>query len=601
MSPATSRLGGPAPDTSVLTADELMDDNGRRESAEGSRANTSRTFRTYWQVLTGHRVAAGIVVAVSVTAGTAEALGLASLLPLLRRDGDPHDGSSGAGYVLLFALCAVFAVALRVCADVLIARLSGRIERRLRFELLDGLFELDWRRFASLRRGDLVSAVMSEATQVANGATACLTGGSTAAVAAVLAVTAGVVGGVLALSTALFVIVLVWLHRRMTRVASRCQQAFGRENADLVEDTGTLLQGLKYFRSSGSTDWWRKRLSEATDRVRRIQLRSTAASVVAKGAVASLGALFLAAILLLAIFHDYDFATALMFVAIFYRTLPQLQSAQGQLLTARAQTVWWHRWTQRRAWIAEEADRRHGGLPVPREIRSIELRNVAVAYPGREGWALRDVSLKLQRGRTYVVIGETGGGKTTLLDLVTGLILPDQGRVLVNDVPMDGCDLSHWQRRIAFVPQEPVIFHGTIRHNVGWPGADADDGMLKAALDAAQMSAFVTALREGLDTTVGQQGSALSGGQRQRIGVARALFANRPVLVLDEATGALDPDTEARLLDEVFRASADRITLFVTHRHEAAQRADEVIVIRDGRVAMIGSPQEILGGRHAAV
>jgi ABC-type multidrug transport system fused ATPase/permease subunit len=568
--------------------------------ALGKSGGHHRAIQTYRQVLAGHRGAAYTAVSVSVAAGAAEALGLASLVPLLQR-GVAHASSGGAVYVPLFFLCTVFAVVLRVGAEILIARLSGRLERKLRIELLDGLLRIDWRQFASLRSGDLVSALMSEATQVANGASALLTGVSALTVALVFAVTAGVLGGTLTAGAVIVVAASVWIYRRATRIATRCQKRFGNENADLNEEVATLLHGLKYFRSSGTTHRWQKQLSQGTERVRRLQLRNISTPLVTRGAVETIGALFLAGVLLTAILRGRDFATALLFVAVFYRTMPKIQAAQGQLLTARAQTIWWDRWSSRRDWIAETADRRNGRRAVPEAIRSIELQDVTVQVPGRAESALHSASVHLRCGWTYAVIGETGSGKSTLLDVVTGLIRPDQGSILVDGVPLDEYSVHQWQNRIAFVPQEPVVFHNTIGHNIVWPDTAGGQESVHAALDAAQLSAFVATLRHGLETSVGQHGGALSGGQRQRLGVARALFANRPVLILDEATGALDPDTEARLLDEVILASADRITLFVTHRHEAARRADEVIVVHEGRITMIGSPEEILGGTRATV
>ncbi|MFI5687276.1 ABC transporter ATP-binding protein [Streptomyces sp. NPDC051636] len=572
-----------------------------REERGDSGASDVPMLQTYREVLAGHRVAAWTVVAVSAAAGCAEAVGLASLVPMLHSAVPARGGAGGALYVLVFFLCAMLAVALRLTADVLIVRLTCLVERQLRTELFDGLLRLDWRKFASLRRGDLVSAVMVEPTQVAVGARTFLTGSSGITVASILAVAAGLLGGMLTAGAVVFIALSVVFYRKAAGLAARCQGDFARENSDLSEDASTLLHGLKYFRSGGMSQWWGARLDERTERVRGFQFRSEAAQPVTRAFAETLGAVFLAGVLLFSLLSGHDFAAALMFVATFYRVVPKLQGAQDQLLYARARAAWWGRWCSRRAEIIAALDRRTGTRPVPDGIRSIELRDVTVQFPDRSAGALQQVSVRFDRGRTYAVIGETGGGKSTLIDVVTGLIRPEQGRVLVNDVLLDDCEIEQWQRRIAFVPQEPVVIHGTIRDNVVWPGEDDDVGAVEAAMDAAQLSPFIDTLPDGLRTSVGHHGTALSGGQRQRIGVARALYANRPVLVLDEATSALDPDTEERLLDEVLVKAADRITLFVTHRRETARRADEVIVLREGRVAVIGSPEEVLGGSRAGV
>ncbi|GHD43412.1 hypothetical protein GCM10010317_015940 [Streptomyces mirabilis] len=571
------------------------------EKRDALRPRYGRTLRAYREVLSKHRGAAWAVIAISVAAGGAEAIGLASLVPMLHSAAPAHTGTGGRAYILVFFLCAVLAVALRLAADVLIARLTGLVERQLRTELVNGLLRLDWRGYASLRRGDLLAAVISEATQVSNGTSAFLLGSSALAVAVALAVAAGVLGGALTIGAVVFVAISAVFYRKASRVAARCQRDFARECADLSEDVGTLLHGLKYFRSGGLTQWWRSRLADRTERARRTQLRSTSASPVTRAVVEAFGAVFLGSVLYISTLGGRDFATQLMFIAAFYRVVPKLQTAQGQLLVARAQTSWWERWTTRRQSILSGADRREGVLPVPATIHSIDVRAVSVAYPDRQTQALQDVSLTFRRGRTYAIVGETGGGKSTLIDVLTGLIRPDGGCVVVDGVPMELFDVEQWQNRIALVPQEPVVLHGTIGHNIVWPADDASPEAVEAALEAAQLDEFVRSLPEFLSTSVGQHGTALSGGQRQRMGVARALYADRPVLVLDEATSALDPDTEARLLDEVITRAPSRITLFVTHRHDAARRADVVVLLREGRVAMVGSPDEVLGGSRAAV
>ncbi|WP_329368215.1 ABC transporter ATP-binding protein [Streptomyces sp. NBC_01483] len=585
-----------------MTEKERVEDRVHTDRNQDNGEQCMPILKTYRQILTQHRTVAWTVLATSAAAGAAEAIGLASLVPMLHGAGSPsHKNGDTIIYALAFFMCALLAVSLRLSADFLIVRLSGLVERELRIELVDGLLRLNWRRFAPLRRGDLASAVMVETTQVAYGTTTFLVGSSALAVAAVLAVAMCVLGGALTTGAVVFVIGSAVFYRKASRVTARYERDHGRGNSDLSEDAGVLLHGLKYFRSSGMTHWWRSQIAERTEYVRRNQLRSRSAPHVTRGMVEALGAIFLATVLFISVLSGRDFASALMFVAAFYRVVPKLQAAQGQLLIARAQATWWSRWTNRRAQLLNALDSRDGALPVPQEICSIELQDVTVKFPERGVGTLQNISLRFKHGCTYAIIGETGGGKSTLIDVITGLIRPDRGQVLVNGVPMDNCDVSEWQRRIAFVPQDPVVFHGTMRHNVAWPRTDGDLNAVNAALDAAQLSKFASTLPEGLETSVGQHGAMLSGGQRQRLGLARALYTNRPVLVLDEATGALDPNTEARLLDAVLLKESDRITIFVTHRHEAARWADQVIVLRDGRVDAIGSPVEILGANYAAV
>ena len=554
-----------------------------------------RLLPTYRLVLDGSRRGAVLAVVLTFLSGLAEALALATLLPILQRGSKHTTLAWGLSVTALFLAAMAGAVVLRICADIQVARVGGVVELRLRNELLAQILTTDWRHASAARHGETVSALMSESSQVANGVIAFLSAVSALGVATVLIAAAGIVGGTLMAGAVVFAAVSGLLYRRTTRLVRGYQRDFAESNAAVNEDANTLLLGLKYFRSTGTAPVWQSRLVDAGERLRSLKLRQVAAPVMARGAVEVLGSVFLATVLLAALSQG-TVSRALVFLAVFYRIVPRLQAAQGQLLVARSQMVWWDRWTARSADLSASSERREGCDAPPAPVTRIELDDVWLSFPGRDHGALRGVTLTLERGMVYALVGETGGGKSSIVDLLTGLLAPDRGSVKVDGVDLRDLDLSSWQRSLALVPQEPVLLQRSIHENVVWPTAGTE-ATVRQALTKAGLMDFVDSLPEGLETSVGQRGTALSGGQRQRLALARALHTTHGVVLLDEATSALDPDTERRVLEAVL-ADRDAITVFVTHRHEAARLADLVIVVHDGKVRLVGTPETALAATH---
>ncbi|MFD7241413.1 thiol reductant ABC exporter subunit CydD [Streptomyces massasporeus] len=220
-----------------------------------------------------------------------------------------------------------------------------------------------------------------------------------------------------------------------------------------------------------------------------------------------------------------------------------------------------------------------GSVAVPEGALAFE--GVTVRYPGRSADAVANVSFGVEPGETVALVGPSGAGKSTLLSVLLGFVRPAEGRVRVGDVDLADADLQQWRSRIAWVPQRPHLYAGTIGENVrlARPGAD-DDSVRRALRDAGALD-FVDALPEGVDTALGEDGAGLSAGQRQRLALARAFLADRPVLLLDEPTAALDGTTEAEVVAAVRRLAAGRTVLLVVHRPALLEVADRVVRLEE--------------------
>ncbi len=229
-------------------------------------------------------------------------------------------------------------------------------------------------------------------------------------------------------------------------------------------------------------------------------------------------------------------------------------------------------------------------VPAPDPRRhGLELSGLRFSHPGRDE-VLRGVDLKIAPGETVALVGPSGGGKTTLLSLLLRLADPDAGTVSCGGVDLRDVYPSPWRRQIAWVPQRPTIFAGTIRDNLLFADPDAPNERLLGAIREAGLEQLLRSLPDGLETRVGESGRRLSAGQAQRLALARAFLRDAPLLLLDEPTAHLDEETELEVAAAVARLAAGRTALLVAHRRELARRADRVIELRDGVVREAASP-----------
>jgi ATP-binding cassette subfamily B protein len=232
--------------------------------------------------------------------------------------------------------------------------------------------------------------------------------------------------------------------------------------------------------------------------------------------------------------------------------------------------------------------------------RRLAFEQVWFRYPNapERGWVLQDVSFDLPAGRSLAVVGATGAGKSTLVDLIARAYDPDRGRILLDGVDIRELDLAELRRAVAVVPQETFLFSETLRDNVllGAP----DDGRLEEAADVAQLAAAIPSLPQGWDTMLGERGINLSGGQKQRAAIARALVQRPGLFVLDDALSAVDAHTEAQILPRLRGALAGLTSVIVSHRLAAVRDADLILVLDGGRVVESGTHDELLalGGRY---
>jgi len=255
--------------------------------------------------------------------------------------------------------------------------------------------------------------------------------------------------------------------------------------------------------------------------------------------------------------------------------------------------------------IMDEDDEMDSGTVAPERVNGdVEFRNVSFSYGGENGAVLKDISVRVERGKTLAVVGHSGSGKSTLASLLPRFYEIDSGEILIDGTSVTDYTLASLRDSISFVTQDVVLFNDTIGNNLAYGQLrEKSDAEFQAAAEAAHVAEFVSDLPQGFDTMVGDRGVLLSGGQRQRIAIGRALLKNAPVLILDEATSSLDSKSERRIQEALNELMRNRTTIVIAHRLSTVERADQIIVLDAGKIIESGTHAKLLAanGHYAAL
>jgi ABC-type multidrug transport system fused ATPase/permease subunit len=249
---------------------------------------------------------------------------------------------------------------------------------------------------------------------------------------------------------------------------------------------------------------------------------------------------------------------------------------------------------------SREVDR-DANLAAPEFKQSIVLSNISYRYPASDKISLDHVSLTIPKGQSVAFVGPSGAGKTSLVDLLLGLLPDYEGDIQVDGTVLQTDSISQWRKKFGYIPQMIYLSDDSIRRNIafGLPDDEIDDQKIFRAVKAAQLQDVIDAMPDGVDTVVGDRGARLSGGQRQRIGIARALYNDPEILILDEATSALDNETEREVTRAIESLSGTKTLILIAHRLSTVVRCDKIFFLRAGQVEASGSYDELIASSEA--
>ncbi len=550
----------------------------------------------------GKRAYFAIVVLIAV--GLTQGVGLLMLIPFLQLIGIGDSAPTGivaiignawnftglplslpVVLVVYIATVAVYAVT-QQWSTILNSKLSHAFTRKLRDDLFKAMVRVQWLRFIQIRGSDINHVMTSNLTTIDNG-----TYGLFALISGIFVVLVHI-GIAMMLSFPLTCVAIVCSGALLLvlRPLNRRSYALGEEwRQTMAALFGVLmdhLAGMKIAKSFGAEDRHIRSFCALSGNLeqqanRYAGILSSTSMYYEIGGVITVAVFFFTGVQIFQI----PAARLLIMVFLFASLVPQFswmqRTWQGILNMLPAYKAVLQ--MKEKFCAAEEPLALSEVKPIELE-RGIEFQNVSFGYNKEDrDFVIRGLELLIRSKETTVVLGPSGGGKSTFADLLIGLLTPDKGQILIDGKQLEGNLLHSWRKSVGYVPQESLLFHETLRDNMLWASPESSEEDIWESLRLAAAADFVMALPEGLNTIVGDRGVRLSGGQRQRIALARALLRKPTLLLLDEATSNLDAENEQRIIQALQELRGTMTVVFISHRQSAVQCADRVVQIEEGR------------------
>ena len=546
--------------------------------------------RPYWRVFVVS------ILTMALAAATDPVLP-ALMKPLL--DGSFVERNQTHPYLVPLAIIGIFLVrgALGYLSSYTLAWVSNKVVLDMRNAMFERLLTLPTRYYDDRSSGVLISKVAYDVGGVTSAATTVLT----VLVRDTLAV-AGLLGWLLYLNWRLTLVTLVIapgvaivvkvFSKRMRRMSQEAQRAMG-DVAHVLQESIDCHKEVKIF---GGQDYEARRFDRSNQKQRGYNMRQTMAAAATVPIVQIFASIAVAVIISIALQQSaanelsvgsfVSFITAMLMLLTPIKHLTEVNSPLQRGLAA-AESVF--------ELLDERAEEDTGRRALQGAQGRIEYERVSFAYPGSGREALDDVSVRIEPGETIALIGQSGGGKTTFVNLLPRFYEVSGGRILIDGIDTREITLASLRLNIALVSQDVALFNDTVSANIAYGrSGGASRAELEAATRAAHALDFIREMPQGFDTLIGENGVRLSGGQRQRLAIARALLKDAPILLLDEATSALDSESERHVQAALAELMRGRTTIVIAHRLSTIEHADRIVVLQRGRIVETGSHAELL-------
>jgi len=564
--------------------------------------STWQTFRRLWPMITPFK-AGLIAAAVALVANAASDTFMLSLLKPLLDDGF---GKADRSILLWMPLVVIGLMIVRGISGYIssycISWVSGKVVMQMRRRLFGHMMGMPVAFFDQQSTGTLLSRITYDSEQVASSSSSALVtvvreGASIIGLFIMMFYYSWQLSIILVIIAPIVSIVIRLVSKRFRDISKNMQNTMGHVTTSAEQ----MLKGHKEVLIFGGQKVETERFDSVSNRMRQQGMRLVSASSISDPIIQLIASLALAFVLYAASFPSVMETLSAGTITVVFSSMIALMrplksltnvNAQFQRGMAACQTLF--------SILDMEQEKDEGKRVIERAKGDIEFKNVTFTYPGRDTPALRDVAFSIPAGKTVALVGRSGSGKSTIANLMTRFYDIQQGEIMLDGHDLREYTLSSLRNQVALVSQNVHLFNDTIANNIAYARTDVftREEIEKAATMAYAMD-FISKMDNGLDTVIGENGVLLSGGQRQRIAIARALLRDSPVLILDEATSALDTESERAIQSALDELQKNRTSLVIAHRLSTIEKADEILVIEDGRVVERGNHADLLEQRGA--
>lgn len=564
-----------------------------------------------------HRWAIPVIIVLGVLASFLEGLGISLFIPLLQSFAQSNSQATSSNSfvgvlnkifinisprnrIIIIALCILGSIVLKNCLvysnGILFAWFNSRIGHRLRSGIFNQLLTVSYSFLEGNDSGKLINTLASETWRTSQALSTLVSLITTICTISVYGFLLLLISWKLTLAVSVLMVLISLSIQFVTRQVKTLGEQAVEANSALASRMWEGLAGMKVIRAFGRESYEQERFDNASKKVVNTFLKLDILSGSVHPISEVLSAVLLLFILVIALLQDRNsFPTLLTFIFILYRLQPQVKQLDASrvgliALTSAVQDV---------MYFLERSDKSYilsGDIPFQNLEKGIYFESVNFSYNSQEKPALQDISICIPQGKTTAIVGPSGAGKTTLIGLICRFSDVSTGEIYIDDCLLKDLNLTDWRHQIAIVSQDVHMFSTSVKDNIAYGRLDAtekDIDIIEAA-KLANAHEFIMQLPQDYETKVGDRGVRLSGGQKQRIALARAIVRNPQILILDEATNALDTISEHLIQEALNTLSQNRTVIVIAHRLSTIEQADQIIVLNEGRVIEQGNLQQLL-------
>ncbi|HEY9662620.1 MAG TPA: ABC transporter ATP-binding protein [Allocoleopsis sp.] len=556
-----------------------------------------------------------VLVLLGILSSLSEGLGISLLIPFLQgtiqhsTDSSPSSSFTAIfdrifsifpaeQQLLIIPLCIFLSILLKnfllYTNQSLFIRINAQINHQLRAQTFQQLMQVSFKYLDQQNSGKLLNLIAKETWQTARALETLVNLMICFCTILVFATFLFLISWQFTCMVGIAALLISYLVQLVVRRVDRLSPVAVQANAVLTDRMYEGLAGMRTIRAFCREDNEQQRFDHASDRVRSIFSDLEILGAAVGPLYETLSAFLVISVLIIALHtHRATVPSLLVFLFMLYRLQPQVQILSNYRVTLRSLDSS----VREIVSFLDCRDKPYptlGHLPFRGLKQAIEFKTVGFQYNPGDRWALQNVSLTIPQGKVTALVGTSGAGKSTLVNLICRFYEPSIGKLYVDGLPLNHLNLVDWRSHIAIVNQEVHIFSSTIRDNIAYGAPHATEAEILAAAQQANAHEFISQLPKGYDTPVGDRGFRLSGGQRQRIALARAMLCNPDILILDEATNALDTISEHLIQEALDRFGRDRTVIVIAHRLSTIERADQIFVLDQGQVVEQGSLTALL-------